>query len=268
MAKRPEREIASQAEEVLKALDMWSVPVDPLAIVGQEGIELVPGDFGEGFDGRIRYLSEVRTFALAYQMQGRGRSRGRVNFTLGHELGHYYLHRDYLLSGRSHGSKSDFRSSDEMEQEADEFAASLLMPLELFRAEVKRYRQHVCVLKELCDLAENRLGASVTSTVRRYCQADIEPCAAVFSRDGTVKWACYSEDMRRLNMGFVPFGQPLPRGSRSVQFSGELASAGHIEGEIMASEWFERPYYRGKLWEETMLLGGDGLALTYLTLVG
>lgn len=266
MAKRPEREIASRAEEVLKALEMWSVPVEPRAIIEQEGIELAPGDYGEGFDGRIRYLSEVETFALAYQNQGRGRTRGRVNFTLSHELGHFYLHRDYLLSGRSHGSKSDFQSSDEREQEADEFAAALLMPLELFRTEVKRYRQNVCVLKELCELAENRLGTSVTSTVRRYCQADIEPCAAVFSRHGVVQWACYSDDMRGMNMGFVPFGQPLPRGSRSVRYADDLKAAGHIEGEVNAGEWFERPYHTGNLWEESMLLGGEGLALTYLTL--
>lgn len=266
MAKRPEREIASRAEEVLKALDMWSVPVDPQRIIEEEGIELAPGDYGEGFDGRIRYLKEVDVFALAYQCQGRGRTQGRVNFTLSHELGHFYLHREYLLSGRSHGSKSDFRSTNEMEQEADEFAAALLMPLELFRKEVTGHRQHVCILRELCELAESRLTASVTSTVRRYCQADIEPCAAIFSRHGVVEWACYSEDMRRLNMGFVPFGQSLPRGSRSARKVGELNSAGHIEGDVNAGEWFERPYHKGNLWEEAMLLGDEGLVLTYLTL--
>jgi hypothetical protein len=266
MAKRPEREIAARAEDVLRSLGMWSFPIDPLAIAGEEEIELAAGDYGAGFDGRIRYLPEVETFALAYQQTAGRRTRGRVNFTIGHELGHYYLHRDYLLSGHSHGSMADFRSKDEMEEEADEFSAALLMPLELFRTEVKRYRQQVCVLKELCELAEIRLGTSVTSTVRRYCQADIEPCAAIFSRDGVVQWACYSEDMRRLGMGFVPFGQPLPRGARTVGSADQLAAAGAIEGSIDPGEWFERTYHRGTLWEEAMLLGGDGTVLTYLTL--
>lgn len=266
MAKLPEREIAARAEDVLRSLGKWSLPVDPFAIAADEGIEVAPGDYGEGFDGRIRYLPEVETFALAYQRAGGRRTPGRVKFTIGHELGHYYLHRDYLLKGHSHGSKADFRSKDEMEEEADEFAAALLMPLDLFRAEVKRYRQHVCVLKELCELAENRLGTSVTSTMRRYCQADIEPCAAIFSRGGVVQWGIYSEDMRRLGMGFVPFGQPLPRGSRTVDSRDKLAAEGVIEGSINPSEWFERPYHRGQLWEEAMVLGGDGLILTYLTL--
>jgi hypothetical protein len=246
---------------------MWRLPVDPFGICREEDIELAPGDYGEQFDGRIRYLREAEAFALAYQEPGAGRSRGRVHFTIGHELGHYYLHRDYLFSGQSHGSQSDFRSRDTMEQEADEFSASLLMPLELFRSAVGNYRQHVCVLRELCELAETRLGTSVTSTVRRYCQADIEPCAAIFSRNGLVQWACYSEDMRRLGMGFVQFGSPLPTGSRSARHFDHLSVGGQIEGEVEPSAWFERSFHRGNLWEEAMLLGWDGLTLTYLTLV-
>lgn len=267
MTKRPEREISTRAEDILRSLNMWSLPVDPFAVVHEEGIELAPGSYGEGFDGRVRYLNEVETFAIAYQPQGPGRPLGRIHFTIAHELGHFYLHRGYLLSGRSHGSITDFRSHDVMEQEADEFAAALLMPLELFRAEVKQYRQHVCVLSEICELADKRLGASITSTVRRYCQADIEPCAAIFSLNGIVQWACYSEDMRRLGMRYVPFNKALPRGSRSAKSFDELSDLGRIEGEVEPSEWFERPYHQGKLWEEAMLLGSDGLILTYLTLV-
>ena len=72
--------------------------------------------------------------------------------------------------------------------------------------------------------------------------------------------------MRRLGMGFVPFGQALPRGARTVGSADQLAAAGAIEGSIDPGEWFERPYHRGTLWEEAMLLGGDGTVLTYLTL--
>jgi len=267
MAKRPESEIAAAAGEVLRSLGMWAVPVNPVAVCEEEGIELCPGSYGPGFDGRIRFLREVETFALAYQDQGVGRTKGRIRFTIAHELGHYYLHRDYLLSGKSHGSQSNFRSADEMEQEADEFAAALLMPMELFRKAVKDYRQQVCVLKELCELAENRLGASLTSTVRRYCQADIEPCAAVFSRDGQVLWGCYSEDMRRLGMGFVPFRRPLPQRSRTARSFNEVTSGNAIEGEVDAANWFEKSYHRGNLWEEAMALGESGIVLTSLTLV-
>lgn len=266
MANATGMNVSARAEEVLRALGMWRLPISPFDICAEEDIELAPGRYGENFDGRIRYLREVDVFALAYEEAGVGRPQGRVNFTIGHELGHYYLHRDYLLAGHSHGSEANFRSHDKMEEQADEFAAALLMPLELFRTAVKNYRQHVCVLRELCELAE-KFQTSVTSTVRRYCQADIEPCAAVFSRDGVIQWACYSEDMKRLHMGFVPFDQPLPRGSRTSKSAELLTSGGHIEGEVDPSEWFENPWHRGKLWEEAMLLGRDGFVLSYLSLV-
>lgn len=245
---------------------MWRLPVDPFEVCKQEDIELAPGLYGENFDGRIRYLREVDAFALAYQEPGAGRTIGRVHFTIGHELGHFYLHRNYLLSGHSHGSQADFRSRDKMEQEADEFAAALLMPLDLFRAAVRDYRQQVCVLRELCELAELRLRTSVTSTVRRYCQADIEPCAAIFSCNGIVQWGCYSVDMRRLGMGFVPFGKAVPKGSVTSRLVDSSPAAGLVEDAVDPTHWFERSYHRGNLWEEAMLLGNTGFSLTYLTL--
>lgn len=263
MAKRPERELANRAEEVLRNLSMWRLPVDPFAIAREEEIETASGEFKPGFDGRIKYLAPVDTYSLAYRVAGPGRPQGRVHFTVGHELGHYYLHRDYLRSGKSHNSKADFRSGDEMEQEADEFAAALLMPVELFRKAVADFRQNVCTLRELCQLSD-KLGTSVTSTVRRYCQADIEPAAAIFSRDGVVRWACYSEDMRRLGMGFVQFGSTIPAGSVTARTLSR--SLDFADGERASDLWFDRPRYHGKVWEESMPLGETGITVTYLTL--
>lgn len=263
MAKRPERELAVRAEEVLRNLSMWRLPVDPYAIAREEEIEVVSGEFKAGFDGRIKYLAPVDTYSLAYRIAGPGRPEGRVRFTIGHELGHYYLHGDYLRSGKSHNSKADFRSNDEMEQEADEFAAALLMPIELFRKAVANFRQSVCTLKEVCQLSD-KLGTSATSTIRRYCQADIEPVAAIFSREGKVWWSCYSEDMKRLGMGYVRYGSAIPE--ESVTAGALSARKDFADGERTADLWFEKPYYSGKVWEETMRLGETGVTITYLTL--
>lgn len=261
-----DRELEQQAEEVLRALSKWRLPVNPFDIVRDEEIELAPGEYNNGFDGRIRYLRKADAFSLAYRVAGLKRTEGRVRFTIAHELGHFYLHRKYLLKGACHGSVADFRSKNPMEQEADGFAAALLMPMELFRNTVSEYRQSVCTLEELCELA-NRLGTSITSTVRRYCQSDIEPCGAVFSRNGVTQWAWFSEGMSRLHMGFVPFGTQLPRTCRSAALFKASWPSQPVEGEISAETWFERPWYRGNIWEEAMVLGDTGLVLTYLTLL-
>jgi Zn-dependent peptidase ImmA (M78 family) len=82
-----------------------------------------------------------------------GRSEARQYFTVGHELGHYFLHRDWLtarpnkgiidysdvLEGSSMLWRPDIRPTDieqqQKEKEANNFAAELLMPAE----KVKEY---------------------------------------------------------------------------------------------------------------------------------
>lgn len=68
----------------------------------------------------------------------------RQNFTLGHELGHYFLHKDVLTKDKGiidgdsflDSSKILYRSDEErnaIEREANHFAACLLMPSGLVR---------------------------------------------------------------------------------------------------------------------------------------
>src|SRR5579884_2148430 len=123
----------------LLALDMWRLPINPLAIAHEEGIELAPGQYGAKFDARIKFVRSHKTFILFYKESSYGPTEGRVRFSVGHELGHYYLphHRAYLLRGQSHNSVTDFRSRAPIEVEADTFAAALLMPNELFAAALK-----------------------------------------------------------------------------------------------------------------------------------
>ena len=111
-------DIETLAKNHLIALGMWRLPVNPLAIAKEEGIELAPGRYGKKFDARISFIRSANTFILFYKEAGYGPTDGRVRFSIGHELGHYYLphHRSYLLSGHSHNSVTDFRSREPREQ--------------------------------------------------------------------------------------------------------------------------------------------------------
>ena len=258
------------AKATLTALGMWRLPVDPFAIVQEEGIELAPGQYGDRFDARIEYVARARTFILYYKTVAHGRTEGRVRFSLSHELGHYYLpgHRDYLLSGRSHNSVTDFRSRNPQEIEADEFASSLLMPRELFIAEFEKKGRRFWTLSDLCRMADTVFEASITSTVRRYCQFDFEPCAMLISEGGSVSWARHSESMKPLGMSYIEFGSSIPGLSRTAKLWDRLEAGDNldlVEGTIDAEVWFERPY-RERLWEEAMPLGQTGLVLTFLSL--
>lgn len=69
----------------------------------------------------------------------------RQNFTVGHELGHYFLHKEELqrasaiidgddsLDGQKILYRRDDQSNKRLEIEANNFAASLLMPADLVR---------------------------------------------------------------------------------------------------------------------------------------
>lgn len=263
--------VSETATNVLKILGMWRLPVDPEAIAREEGIQLEPGRYGPEFDARIEYVRAAGRFVIYYAEPSRERPEGRVRFSLSHELGHYYLarHRELLLGGQTHDSVADYRSNDPLEREADEFAASLLMPKELFRKEVESFRQQVCDLSDLCRLAEDRVHASLTSTTRRYCESDVEACSVVFSVDSHVRWAVHSEDMRRMGMGYIQFGDRVPQQSRtaSVWASGAVSACAEVtKGAVEPAVWYEHPHYTGKLWEEAMPLGNAGVVLTLLAL--
>jgi hypothetical protein len=116
-----------------------------MKIAQQEKILLAPGSYGGCFDARIEYRRLINVFIIYYVDEMPGRTVGRVNFSLGHELAHFYLeeHQYYLLSGVWHGSHTDFVSDNRLEREADWFSAALLMPADLFRREVGQFRQRV-----------------------------------------------------------------------------------------------------------------------------
>lgn len=69
----------------------------------------------------------------------------RQHFSLGHELGHYFLHRDILkdekaiidsedsLAGPRILYRQENTSNEQLEREANTFAAALLMPADLVR---------------------------------------------------------------------------------------------------------------------------------------
>ncbi len=253
------------ALQVISDLGIENLPIDPIKIAEEEGIELLGDAYGDDFDARIEFHPEIEKFAIFYQLARPGFTLGRVNFSLAHELGHYYLHSKYLLSGQSHNSEPDYRSKDPMERQADAFAAALLMPRHLFKSRIEKLRREICTLRDICKLATDQFKTSITSTTLRYLKCDFEPCAMVMSRDNHVLWADYSTDMQYLGMKYIPFSSRVPAKSRSYALRHDSPDD-IVEGEIDSHVWFEYPK-RSQLWEEAMALGRTGLVLTFLTLL-
>lgn len=107
------------AEQIVKGLGIATLPVDPIKIARERGIEVVAKPMeNEGVSGMlVRYGNE---FAIAYATHHE--NEGFENFSIAHELGHYFLpgHVEAVIvdDNGSHVSRAEYSSGDKYEAEA------------------------------------------------------------------------------------------------------------------------------------------------------
>ena len=134
--KRDRQKLEEEAKGILERHDMFAVPVDPVVLAGKTGIQVHNAVFSDdGIAGMIAKRGDHTTL-LVNQSDHPYRKR----FTIAHELGHLFLHLDGdgeyvdtaldLFRGEEGGPRAQ-------EWEANRFAAALLMPGELVRAEIE-----------------------------------------------------------------------------------------------------------------------------------
>lgn len=250
MARETVLERASQAAD--DVVSQAPSPIDPLAVVRKEGRRLLrcQGDnFGDAFDGQLKYHASRRCFVLLYNTKyDQGIENGhhpRTRFSIAHELGHYFLdkHRAYLMGGgEAHQSRSEFTSDAIVEREADIFASTLLMPSRLARPLVNQGELTLDVIRELADT----FRLSLVATSLRAVRISDFPCALVGLRDGCVAWCFRSKSLA--DAGFYP---PETRSPQSVSALAQLKAfesglAVADSGSALSSKWF-RTYDRDNL---------------------
>src|SRR5437868_308974 len=122
-----------RGEQVAHENGFTSFDVNPFVIAEKHDIEVRPkADTAEGVSGML--LRHGNAFGILYATYVA--SEGFQRFSVAHELGHYFLdgHVDHVLPhDGAHASHAGFVSADPFELEADQFAAGLLMPSDLFK---------------------------------------------------------------------------------------------------------------------------------------
>ena len=115
--------------------------------------------------------------------------QGRRNFTLAHELGHYMVHRHERSSGRFDCSEKDIlgnnTGTNEIEAEANAFAATLLMPNQDFRSQVNGQKFSF----DLISHCANRYDVSSTAAILKWLDIADTPAIALLSEDGMMHWS-------------------------------------------------------------------------------
>ncbi len=173
--------------------DYWgNIPVNPESIIKDCGITLSYGDYERSFDGSLEHRRgrfHIYCDISATDYVG----SPRVRFTLSHELGHYFIddHRRALAKGSApqHGSFIYDSKGNRAEQEADFFAASLLMPQTRFS---ETFDSASIELQSILDISST-FNVSAQCAAIRCIQQRRWPAAIVMFRQGKKPWWCISD---------------------------------------------------------------------------
>jgi Zn-dependent peptidase ImmA (M78 family) len=236
-------EIAQLAEAVADTY-FPTEKIDPAAIAKAKDITLSFGNYEDAFDGLLEHRrGRFHIFANLDRIESADSPRSR--FTVGHELGHYFIdeHRNALSTGRAlpHPSFSEYESDLLVEREADLFAANLLMPTGRFNQIAKREKTGLEGILKIRD----HFGTSVTSTAIRYVTSDFVPCAVVKWDKDDFGWKWLStETFAARFRKTVESIKDLPEDSPTAKALAreQPPSQGFFEAGTTAATWF--PYVR------------------------
>lgn len=252
-----------QAEAFLKESGIDQLPVDPIAIAESHDIVVEPkADAAPGVSGML--LRYGNAFGILYATYVA--SEGFQRFSVGHELGHYFLdgHIDHVLKDGIHASYAGFVSADPYELEADSFAAGLLMPASPFQRALRGRAPGLSTVESVAGLCRT----SLTATAIRYAELSGDAVAVVVSTGATVDFCRLSDGMKSLReLTWLKKGSPVPADTATGRFNRDVrrvAAADRLDADIDVMNWLGG-VRSVRATEEVIGLGSYGKTLTVLT---
>jgi hypothetical protein len=247
--------------------DRFPVDVAALAVeysrqrFPNDPIVAVEGDDLPDFDGAL-YPVKGKGWAIIYN--DTIRSKGRINFTLAHEFGHYLLHREAYPDGIECSQQQIVRWDSEIgqvEHQANVFAANLLMPLDDFRRQIPDKAK---VTLEMVEACSNRYRVSLIAAALRWLSYTERRAVLVVSVDGFILWARSSKAAFRTGAYFKTANRPpieIPASSLPMNPLSLVEGRGEVHHG--AGVWLPEPVHEITLSPEqydfslSLLLLGD-----------
>lgn len=230
-------------EQIASESGFSEAPIDPFKVIKKEQgrLKAFGDDFGSDFDGRLEFQKPrfLLFYNTKYNQWGHdGQRHPKVTFTVGHELGHYFLepHRNYLMSGGgAHGSETQFESNRIVEREADCFSSGLLMPRFLLGKIVNRAAPTLDRIKH----ARDQFQVSLTSMLVRWVQLCDFPCAIASIRYNTIEWGFCSPGLKQAGGYGIKRAKPVTSRTASDFIQQDASLTGYREGngQSIASHW-------------------------------
>jgi IrrE N-terminal-like domain len=190
----------------------------------------------EDCEGALLPSSSGKRWGVYFSLKG---SPQRQRFTAAHEFGHYLLHRKKYPEGiRCDEAAVDGRSGIEIEREANEFAATLLMPLDDFRRQIPAKDQADFDQLSACA---TRYDVSLVAAILRWLRYTERRAIIVVSRDGYIKWAWSSEAALKTGRYFKTTGSPVELPLLSAVGRGAFTDGARAGIDHPAGVWFDEP---------------------------
>lgn len=255
---------AQAAEQIVKGMGVTTLPIDPRTIAENREIVVQAKPVEDkGCSGMLVRLGNEFAIAYATHLQ----NEGFENFSIAHELGHYFMpgHVEAVIQGENgmHASRAGFDSSNKYEAEADRFAAGLLMPRHLFFPAIEKAGQGLVAIDALAILCKTSLHA----TAIRYTQCTRDPVAIIVSRGGIIDHCFMSEALKQLNgIDWIRKREGVPRNTATFAFNQISTNVEHgirVEETSNLQHWFGGKR-RIEISEDVVGLGRYGKTLTVL----
>jgi hypothetical protein len=194
---------STHARLLLERLQVRGIP-DVFQVACELRLKIKEEDL-DGCEGLLIRPKGVARGVIAIKNSIRSESRKR--FTIAHEIGHFVLlgHDDV---GSICGQK-DIESwkdrSNVMEREADDFAAELLIPTAIVKAQLAHTTPSLSAIESVAK----ECAASFSASAWKYCDLTSEQCAIVWSEHGRVSWSRRSPEFPF----FIKNGQTIEQAS-------------------------------------------------------
>ena len=217
---------------VAKEYSLQRYPEDPISVV--------IGDNLPGFDGALyRAPAGKKGWGIFYNDSIA--SKGRMNFTLAHEFGHYLMHREAYPNGLRCGEQDVVRWDSEygqVEHQANLFAANLLMPLDDYRRQIGAADK---VDLDMIAHCADRYRVSLIAAVLRWLEYTSRRAVLVVSRDGYILWARSSEAALKTGAYFRTSAGPIEIPVASLAARRDGLVDGRSGVDVEAGVWFREP---------------------------
>jgi len=192
------QDLADLAEAVAESAG--EPPTDLGSIMKAQKIDHGSGEYGDAFDGVLEYREGSGFYIYVNTDRNGGLHTEKSRFTIGHELGHYFIdeHRKSIKSG---GGKHPsicglFDRSAPEEREADFFAANLLMPRSRV-AQILDKHPSSSSIDQIHKLAST-FKTSLTSAALQFVSVSPKPTAVIsWNPDGSYAWMSLADELSR-----------------------------------------------------------------------